>query len=210
MKRYRNSLLVALATGTLGLVFSACSSHPCPTDAAEGCGASDTGGTGGTGGGSGGSPAGGTGGGSGGANPTGGAPSGGEGGIGGFGGLGGMGGIGGAGACSCDDTEAWSLECYCAEFECPTLEEAMDDPFCPSSPGPLGEPEVVTGCGRITVTLPLAISGREYVYTEDDHELISASNFDDVGHGSCDTWAYAGGVQEVEACAVEDTEPLCP
>ena len=86
----------------------------------------------------------------------------------------------------------------------------MEDAYCASNPLTIGEPEMVTGCGRITVTLPVGVSARTYVYTEDDHELVSAANWDDVGHGSCDTWQYAGGIQDFEACADEDTEALCP
>jgi len=122
------------------------------------------------------------------------------------------GGLGGASHCACsgDQTESWTLDCYCAEFECPTLEEVLEDPFCPEFTSEYGEPEMVTGCGRITVSLPWGLSGKTYVYAEANHELISASNFDDVPHGSCDTWEYVGGVTDFEDCADEDAEPLCP
>jgi hypothetical protein len=208
MMRYRISLLAAVAAVTLGLVFSACSDAPAPPDGAGGtggdapCSASEPGCL---------PPTGGTGGGSGGASPTGGAPSGGDSGIGGFGGFGafgGFGGIGGANSCACDT--AWSLECYCAEFDCPTFEEATEEPTTCSIFSPWGEPEMATGCGEIRVKRPLAASVRTYVYDEASLELIGAAYIDDTGFGPCDRIAYATAIGDATACNDWDIEPLCP
>jgi len=192
----RNVFVTAGAVGILSLIVSACSGDPAPDGGTGG------GGSGGSGGSTGG---GGTGGGTGGGFADGGGPpAGGTGGLGGDGGSGGLGGFGGNEACSCD--EAWSLECYCSAYRCPTYEEAIEEPFCPGS-GP-NVPQVVTGCGQVLVQLPAGVSMATFIYDADDLSLIGAGHVADLAHGVCDDNGYYGG-QGPETCGDFETESLC-
>jgi len=195
--KIRNVIVAASAVVVLSLIVSACSGDPAPDGGTGGGGSGGTGGAtggGGTGGGTGGSPDGGA------------PPTGGSGGLGGFGGDGGLGGLGGVGgdACGCD--AAWSLECYCDAYRCPTYEEAIEDPSCPGS-GP-NVPQVVTGCGQVVVQLPVGVSMATFIYDADDLTLIGAGHVADLAHGACDDNGYYGG-QGPETCGDVETEPLC-
>lgn len=124
-----------------------------------------------------------------------------------MGGLGGFGGLGGMGGADCGCDEEWSLDCYCAEFACPTFEEAVEDPLCVGS-GP-NEPETVTGCGQVVVRLPAGLQIRTYVYDEDTLELVGAAHMNDLQSGVCNDFGYDGGEAPVE-CEDADTDALCP
>jgi hypothetical protein len=208
MLQRRAPLTILALAGSVGMAFLACSTTPPPIGGSGGGGPGAGGGAGGNlclasqgcgTGGSGGAPAGG------GGIPLiydGGGPN-----LDG-GGQGGLGGLGGAGSsCACDET--WSLECYCAEFECPTFEEAIEDPPC-LEPSSFGESMVYTGCGLVWVFRTAGDDALRYTYTEDAHTLTEALSITESYHGSCNSRFYSGGLTGPLDCDDGVEESLCP
>lgn len=111
-----------------------------------------------------------------------------------------------AAACVCGDQGELSLECFCAQFRCPTLAEARTDVFCQEGhPSPSG---IIRGCGQIVVSHSAGLGSLSWVYDEASHELLGAQRGDDVPDSRCNEFNLGAGLPPTD-CKNTTSCSLC-
>jgi hypothetical protein len=111
----------------------------------------------------------------------------------------------------CECGERWSIDCYCSVFDCQSFEEVSEnrERACESDTDGLEPPRIRRGCGLIEARWGGDYGSSNYVFKEDDHELVGASSSTSDDSPLCGLPSIAAG-KSLDDCRFVWADLQCP